>query len=187
MSIGVKEVAFIGYPVTDAERSRAFYTGVLGLREADTRTGLARAGVGAAGALLIISPATIHNALGSGEFIPITSHAGIPLAAGNGPGSIGIFTPREDIDGTVKDQALESALAFERATGRRGSWSEIDAYSRNRVALWWREHPIDGAALFARKAADLVILLETRVTAVAAEVDRQNPAWRGERQPVELS
>ena len=118
----------------------------------DLRARLARAGAGAAGALLIISPATIHNALGSGEFIPITSHAGITLAAGNRPGSIGIFTPFEDIDGTVKDQALESALAFERATGRRGSWREIDAYYRNRVALWWREHPLDGAELFARKA-----------------------------------
>lgn len=35
MGIGVKEVAFIGYPVTDAERARAFYGGVLGLKEAD--------------------------------------------------------------------------------------------------------------------------------------------------------
>jgi len=127
----------------------------LGLRAANASTGLARAaraGVGAAAALLIISPATIHNALGSGEFIPITSHLGITLAAGNGPGSIGIFTPIEDTNGTVKNQARESALAFERATGRSGSWREIDAYYRNRVVEWWREHPIDSAALFARKA-----------------------------------
>lgn len=31
--IGVKEVAFVGYPVTDMARSRAFYGGVLGLAE----------------------------------------------------------------------------------------------------------------------------------------------------------
>ena len=31
--IGVKEVAFVGYPVTDMEKSRAFYGGVLGLEE----------------------------------------------------------------------------------------------------------------------------------------------------------
>ena len=124
----------------------------LGFRATDARAGPARAGVGAAGALLIISSATIHNALVSGEFIPITSHAGITLAAGNGPGSIGIFTPLEDTKGSVKDQASESALAFERATGRRGSWREIDAHYRNRVVEWWREHPLDGAVLFARKA-----------------------------------
>ena len=35
MGIGVKEVAFIGYPVTDAEKARAFYGEVLGLKEAD--------------------------------------------------------------------------------------------------------------------------------------------------------
>ena len=34
MSIGVKEIAFIGYPVTDFEKSRAFYGDVLGLKEA---------------------------------------------------------------------------------------------------------------------------------------------------------
>jgi biopolymer transport protein ExbB len=42
-------------------------------------------------------------------------------------------------------------------------------------------------ALFARKAADLVVLLETRVTTVAEEVDRPNPAWSGERDSLELS
>jgi tetratricopeptide (TPR) repeat protein len=124
----------------------------LGLRAADARTALVRAGAGAAAALLFVSSATIHNALVSGELIPITSHAGITLAAGNGPGSIGIFTPLEDTNDNVKNQARESALAFERATGRTGSWHEIDAYYRNRVVDWWREHPLDGAALFARKA-----------------------------------
>lgn len=34
MSIGVKEIAFVGYPVTDFERSRAFYGDLLGLKEA---------------------------------------------------------------------------------------------------------------------------------------------------------
>jgi hypothetical protein len=113
---------------------------------------LVQAGLAAATALLIISSATIHNAAVSGEFIPITSHAGITLAAGNGPGSIGIFTPLEDTSGGVKDQARESALAFERAHGRPGSWREIDAYYRDRVVAWWRDHPLDATALFARKA-----------------------------------
>ncbi len=33
MSIGVKEIAFIGYPVTDMARSRHFYGEILGLEE----------------------------------------------------------------------------------------------------------------------------------------------------------
>ena len=31
MSIGVKEIAFVGYPVTDLERARDFYERILGL------------------------------------------------------------------------------------------------------------------------------------------------------------
>ena len=31
--IGIKEVAFVGYPVTDFEKAKAFYGGVLGLEE----------------------------------------------------------------------------------------------------------------------------------------------------------
>ena len=50
------------------------------------------------------------------------------------------------------DTARRVLKDFERATGRRGSWREIDAHYRNRVVEWWREHPLDGAVLFARKA-----------------------------------
>ena len=128
------------------------YAAWLATRVGTPRADLKRAGLGAAAALLVIAPATLHNALVSGEFIPITSHAGITLAAGNGPGSIGIFTPLADTSGNVEDQARESALAFERATGRSGSWSEIDAWYRDRAVAWWRAHPLDAAALFARKA-----------------------------------
>ena len=33
MSIDVKEIAFTGYPVRDFEKARAFYSGLLGLKE----------------------------------------------------------------------------------------------------------------------------------------------------------
>ncbi|MEO0448454.1 MAG: VOC family protein [Verrucomicrobiota bacterium] len=33
MSIGIKELAYVAYPVTDLERSRRFYGDVLGLKE----------------------------------------------------------------------------------------------------------------------------------------------------------
>jgi len=111
-----------------------------------------RAIVGTAAALLVVAPATIHNAMATGEFIPITSHAGITLAAGNGAGSVGIFTPIAETSGTVASQAQESARAFERATGRRGSWREIDAHFRNGVFDWWWRNPVDALSLFGRKA-----------------------------------
>ncbi|MEM1296084.1 MAG: VOC family protein [Verrucomicrobiota bacterium] len=36
MGIGIKEIAFVGYPVTDMDRSRKFYGEVLGLEESET-------------------------------------------------------------------------------------------------------------------------------------------------------
>jgi len=114
--------------------------------------GWRRLAAGAATAVLVIAPATVYNAIAAHELIPITSHAGITLAAGNGPGSTGIFTPIADTSGAVANQAQESARAYESATGRAGSWREIDAYFRDRTLRWWREHPLDATRLFARKA-----------------------------------
>jgi tetratricopeptide (TPR) repeat protein len=111
-----------------------------------------RAAVGAAAAVLVVAPATLHNAVATGDLIPITAHAGITLAAGNGPGSAGIFTPITETSGAVADQAHESARAFELATGRSGSWREIDAYFRDRTVRWWWQNPVDALALFGRKA-----------------------------------
>jgi len=116
------------------------------------RARLVRAGAGTAAALACIGTATLHNAVVSGEFIPLTTHSGITLAAGNAPGSVGIFTPLEDTSGGVRDQAHETALAFRNATGHAGSWSEIDRFYRDRVLAWWWENPTDAAVLFARKA-----------------------------------
>jgi len=129
----------------------AIYAVWIAAAPASARVRTLRALAGTAGAVACIGTATLHNALASGEFIPLTTHAGITLAAGNAPGSIGIFTPLADTSGGVKDQARESALAFQKATGRRGSWGEIDRFYRDRVLTWWRERPGDAARLLARK------------------------------------
>ena len=39
MSIGVKEVAYVGYPVTDMARARNFYGRILGLQQSDVLEG----------------------------------------------------------------------------------------------------------------------------------------------------
>ncbi|MFQ5416308.1 MAG: hypothetical protein ACE5FL_04570 [Myxococcota bacterium] len=121
----------------------------LGVPERRSRWVRTAAGTGAA--LAIVSFATVHNALAAGEFIPVTSHFGITLAAGNRPGSIGIFTPLADTSNGVKNQARESALAFEKAHGRVGTWSEIDRFYRARVFRWWLDDPAGAAVLLARK------------------------------------
>jgi tetratricopeptide (TPR) repeat protein len=113
------------------------------------RARLAAAGAGAA--LLIVAPATVHNALRSGEWIPITAHGGITLAQGNSPASIGIYTPLPDVGLSILDQHRDAARAFEAAQGRPGSWREIDAWFRGRAVRFWLSEPGAAAALLAAK------------------------------------
>jgi hypothetical protein len=122
------------------------------LARASESGGAMRAAAGILVACATVGVATAHNAAVSGEFIPVTSHSGITLAAGNGPGSIGIFTPLTETSNGVADQARESAAAYREATGRDGSWREIDRFYRDRAVAWSLDNPLDAGALFARKA-----------------------------------
>jgi tetratricopeptide (TPR) repeat protein len=115
------------------------------------RAGLARAAWAAAAAGCAIAPASVHNLLASGELVPITAHSGITLAHGNDPASIGIYTPLAGVGRSIHEQHRDAARLFEREVGRAGSWSEVDAHFRRRVFAWWRAHPLDAAALLARK------------------------------------
>lgn len=115
------------------------------------RAGAARAALAVAAGALAIAPATVVNALATGELIPITAHSGITLAQGNDPTSIGIYTPLPGVSRSIHRQHRDAARVFELATGRAGSWSEIDAWYRARVLAWWRHEPGAAAALLARK------------------------------------
>jgi hypothetical protein len=120
------------------------------------RSGAARTALGAGAALLVIAPATLHNLLCSGEWIPITAHAGVTLAEGNGPDSIGIYTPISGVSRSILEQSRDARKLFEAETGRPGSWGEVDAFFKRRVFAWWRAHPLDAARLFALKLRWLV-------------------------------
>ncbi|MGI9592899.1 MAG: tetratricopeptide repeat protein [Myxococcota bacterium] len=107
--------------------------------------------LGVAAALLAIAPATLHNAWRSGEWIAISAHGGVTLAQGNGPASIGIYTPLPDVGQRIEEQHADAARAFEGAHGRAGSWGEIDAWFRSRAVDWWLGHPLDAARLLLEK------------------------------------
>ena len=55
--------------------------------------GLSRALVFGLAAGATVLPATVHNVIVSGEFIPISAQAGVTFAQGNGPGANGTYTP----------------------------------------------------------------------------------------------
>jgi len=115
------------------------------------RAGLARAAVALGAGALAIAPVTIANALATGELVPISAHSGITLAQGNGPTSIGIYTPLAGVSSSIHRQHGDAARLFEQETGRAGSWSEVDAWFRTRVFTWWRSYPLAAAELFASK------------------------------------
>jgi len=115
------------------------------------RAGLGRAALAVGAGALAIAPATVANAIATGELIPITAHSGITLAQGNDPTSIGIYTPLAGVSRSIHRQHRDAALLFERSNGRAGSWSEVDAWYRGRVIAWWLREPGAAAALFAKK------------------------------------
>jgi tetratricopeptide (TPR) repeat protein len=117
----------------------------------DRRSGALRGVLGAAAALLTLSPATLHNALASDELVLITAHAGVTLAHGNGPQSDGVYTPLDGVSRSVFQQHADAALSFETEQGRPGTWREIDAHFRSRVFAWWLEHPGDALVLLGNK------------------------------------
>ncbi len=117
-----------------------------------SRPAFVRAGVGALCALLLISPATVHNAVVSGEFLPITAHAGITLRQGNGPKAIGVFT-RIPVVGRHRIAMHDRAASVvEKEIGRKPTWGEVNRYFRNEALAFWAENPARTAWLFARKA-----------------------------------
>jgi hypothetical protein len=111
---------------------------------------LAKGLIGLAAALVVISPATLHNLLIHGEFIPITAHGGLTLAQGNTPSAMGIV----DVVPVGLDRSKmheEAARQFEKAHGRRGSWREVDAFFRDQAIKYWLEHPRGALRLFTLK------------------------------------
>lgn len=102
-------------------------------------------------ALAFIAPATIHNYLVCGEFIPISAQAGLTFYLGNCPGAEGTYTKAHGISGDRQTQNLNARRIFKEATGREGSWKEVSSfYFKKGVAYWSSDLP-NAFRLFFRK------------------------------------
>lgn len=97
------------------------------------------------GMAAIIAPVTIRNYRVSGDFVLITSNAGINLYIGNNPsarGGVVTEIPGLGKFGTCFDYpALVDNL--ERSQGRSFSASQVSAYFAAEAWRWIREHPLD--------------------------------------------
>jgi tetratricopeptide (TPR) repeat protein len=100
-------------------------------------------------ALACVAPATIHNALASGEFIPLSAQSGLGLHHGNQHGATGIYQAAE---GVSTDRARQTAMAREAVRERTdGSWSATDREYRRMALAYLAEDPARTIALEARK------------------------------------
>jgi len=115
------------------------------------RSAVGKAAVGIVVALLVISPATLHNLLIHGELIPITAHSGITLRQGNSPDARGNIAPIPGISPQRTRMHEDAARQFQRIHGRPGSWREIDRHFRREAIDYWLENPLSTLKLFARK------------------------------------
>lgn len=97
-------------------------------------------------AVLAILPATVHNALAVGEFIPISSQAGLTFYHGNNSSADGMIAPV----GVVNDkgaQAVDSLTQARAAIGESAGWKDASSYWMDKGLGWWRENPGDGVRL----------------------------------------
>lgn len=100
-------------------------------------------------ALLVIAPATVHNALACGEFIPVSAQAGVTFVHGNAPGADGTY---HAIEGVSSDRSRQNVDARELVRAQTdGSWSATSSAFFQRGLDWWRAEPGAAAELFARK------------------------------------
>jgi tetratricopeptide (TPR) repeat protein len=104
--------------------------------------GLSRAAAGVVSAVLFVLPATIHNLVVGGELIPICANSGINLRLGNGPDSHGIGGKIPELRPQREVMFDDAARIFEQASGRSGTWREIDRHFRDEALRYCRENPL---------------------------------------------
>ena len=96
--------------------------------------------MGVAIALMGIAPATVHNYRAVGEWIPISSQAGLTFYHGNNPQAEGVIAPTGVVS-EKRAQAEESLALAREALGPDADWGDADRHWRGKGLEWWAESP----------------------------------------------
>ncbi|UCG33200.1 MAG: tetratricopeptide repeat protein [Phycisphaerales bacterium] len=103
-------------------------------------------------ACVVIAPATWHNWRATGgEFIPITAHSGITFLQGNTPEARGMYRAVPGISRARELMHYDAAAVYQQATGKAGSWGQIDRFYRNQGLAFWRDHPAQALWLISKR------------------------------------
>jgi Flp pilus assembly protein TadD len=105
----------------------------------------------AAALALGLAPAALRNLAVTGRLTLVSSHGGLNFAIGNRAGADGTYEAPPGITPSIAGQAHDARVVAEAALGRPLADPEVSAYFTGLGLAWIREHPVDAAALFARK------------------------------------
>jgi tetratricopeptide (TPR) repeat protein len=103
----------------------------------------------AAGVAAVVLPITIRNAAVGGDFVPVTSNAGLNLYIGNHEASTGAYVKPEGLDVFTDPEGRTIAEA---AAGRELKPSEVSAWWAGRARRYISENPGRFGANLLRKA-----------------------------------
>lgn len=110
------------------------------------------------GTMLPIAPVTLRNYVVSGEFVLISSNAGMQLlisnhreATGLGDGYLPNLEELTGLDGWTTYDIPRIHQGVERKVGRRLTSSDVSRYFTQEVLKYIREQPLDWLALMGRK------------------------------------
>ena len=106
----------------------------------------------AAGAVLAIAPATLHNLSAGGGLVLISSQGGITFLQGNSPKSRGLYRPVEGFSGSPLTQEEEEKSLAEKAAGRPLTAAEVSGYWFDEGLEAIRQSPAKHLALLQLKA-----------------------------------
>lgn len=82
----------------------------------------------AAGAILAVAPATLHNLAQGGGFVPISSQGGITFYQGNSPNSRGLYRAADGFSGSPLTQMKEEKALAEKEVGHPLRASEVSSF-----------------------------------------------------------
>ncbi len=103
------------------------------------------------GTFLGVAPATIRNVAVAGEPVLVSSHGGLNLLIGNGPGADGTYRWLDGITPSIAGQAADARRLAERERGRALSSREVSLHFAGRAWAWIAAEPASAARLFLRK------------------------------------
>ena len=106
-----------------------------------------------AGLIAGMSPVAVRNAVVSGQWTLVSSHGGLNLYIGNNADATGFYRPVPGVRPAIVGQEQDTRRIAETALGRPLTDAEVGGYFQDLALGWMREHPLDAAALFAKKFA----------------------------------